>query len=97
MKRIWWSSVILFLCLMYFTTAGVGEAAQANFLEDEVTFGSLSGNYGVGEAAQVNALELNPFPLTTQHRGGHIHLRSTATMPEALTLYEQARANLVAQ
>ena len=42
-------------------------------------------------------IDFTPLSVPTQHRDSHIHLRPTATTPETLTLYEQARANLVAQ
>jgi hypothetical protein len=81
MKRFWWGSVILLLCLTYFVIGSAG-GTQNNIGVRSLTLGSEG-------VASPNML--------TRRKGGHIHLRPTAATPEALTLYEQARANLVAQ
>jgi hypothetical protein len=90
MKRIWWSSVILFLCLMYFVTGSAGgfqhTIGRAGFQHNVARSWTSSWTSGSEGVASLN--------IPTRRMGSHIRLRPTDTMPEAVTLYEQARANL---
>jgi len=78
MKKFWWSSIILLLCLMYFATSSAIHQNRADGQPD------ISGQQKA---------------VLSQYVGGRgrLRLRPTDTMPEALTLYEQARANLAGQ